>query len=947
MSPPDIAGSGVGALKSSRQDGIHVPGRGASSFNGCGVLHSLLRHLLTSRCRLGGFSRSLLAWQFAPCNSEATGNTDLFPMPLPYPEVFRDNAGSPRHDMALKKGVVAVVIVLNFLFLHRPKSFGDACGGQKRLSKRQWEAVRRMERFVRAWTEVSLITPEIMGRTSAKVESLETMLAELSECASALAKSGVDYFPAPNRPDKPGKVVAPPETKGKVQVSEKFSTFKQVDASRLSFVGRPEFDPTPYLDPLSRKIFNDPLSCRADPNSCPIKPPKLRVHSSREQKAKLFALLDASDRLRIHLPEEVVPLYGSGLFAVPKDLEKDRLILDSRGANLLESPPQRWIRSLGSAEVLCRISLEPEEMLVASGNDLRDFYYLFKATPARSRRNVLVGPMHPSELSHLNALKPHHHSAREVYGALGSLAMGDSQAVELAQSCHLGLGLQSNVVTADNLLTMYKPVPRTATMVGLVIDDFVALSKVPSACEGKKESEGAMRADKIQQAYEDVRLIPNKKKAFRDEVQSSFWGADVDGREGLVRGSLKRAIPLAGIILRLVKIGHCSGDLMQVIVGSVISLFLFRRRFLCLLDSCFESYRGLPMDEIYALSGRCKSDLLMVASLLPMAATNLRACCPTTVAACDASNWGEAGVFCRIPQQIGKELIRHTLRKSVWTRLLGPTQALLRSHGMLPEEEELPEQDDVFKCNPLWTCLAEALNYKLLFAKKKRGNRHINIGEVRAALRTEKLLALKHTSSRILLGSDSQVTLGSLVKGRSSSPAINEELSRSLPWMVALDSYLELMYYNTKVNRADDPTRGKEIAGAVSELPEWWSDLAAGKFQKFDIWLFEHGLDDQKLSGLPCFSELCGDVSPPGILPSYLQQEGTGDPAPERYEDAKSDERPAPNGSFDQGSELRVRPLPASTSPARLPRETVNSGRSQRRSPVPPSAQLLWGVSRN
>ena len=353
------------------------------------------------------------------------------------------------------------------------------------------------------------------------------------------------------------------------------------------------------------------------------------------------------------------------------------------------------------------------------------------------------------------------------------------------------------------------------------------------------------------------------------------------------------------------------------------------------------------MDEIYALSGHCKSDLLMVASLLPMAATNLRACCPTTVAACDASNWGEAGVFCRIPQQIGKELIRHTLRKSVWTRLLGPTQALLRSHGMLPEEEELPEQDDVFKCNPLWTCLAEALNYKLLFAKKKRGNRHINIGEVRAALRTEKLLALKHTSSRILLGSDSQVTLGSLVKGRSSSPAINEELSRSLPWMVALDSYLELMYYNTKVNRADDPTRGKEIAGAVSELPEWWSDLAAGKFQKFDIWLFEHGLDDQKLSGSPCFSELCGDVSPPGILPSYLQQEGTGDPAPERYEDAKSDERPAPNGSFDQGSELRVRPLPASTSPARLPRETVNSGRSQRRSPVPPSAQLLWGVSRN
>ena len=183
-------------------------------------------------------------------------------------------------------------------------------------------------------------------------------------------------------------------------------------------------------------------------------------------------------------------------------------------------------------------------------------------------------------------------------------------------------------------------------------------------------------------------MIPNKKKAFRDEVDTSFWifwGVDLGGKEGLVRGSLKRAVPLAGIILRLVKVGHCSGELMQVIVGSVIAFFLFRRRFLCLLDPCFDSYRGLPIDEVYALSGACKSDLLMIAALLPMAATNLRARCPSAVAACEASNWGEAGVICKMPRRVGKEMIRHTLRKSVWTRLLGPTQALLRSHGVLPE----------------------------------------------------------------------------------------------------------------------------------------------------------------------------------------------------------------------------------------------------------------------
>jgi hypothetical protein len=56
------------------------------------------------------------------------------------------------------------------------------------------------------------------------------------------------------------------------------------------------------------------------------------------------------------------------------------------------------------------------------------------------------------------------------------------------------------------------------------------------------------------------------------------------------------------------------------------------------------------MDEIFPLAGRCKSDLLLIAALLPMAATNLRASPPEHVAASDVSNWGEAGVISKIPR---------------------------------------------------------------------------------------------------------------------------------------------------------------------------------------------------------------------------------------------------------------------------------------------------------
>ena len=61
---------------------------------------------------------------------------------------------------------------------------GDAFGGRRKLNRCQLEAVRRIEKFLQAWIEVSPITPEVMGRTSGKVESLEEMLTELHEHGS-------------------------------------------------------------------------------------------------------------------------------------------------------------------------------------------------------------------------------------------------------------------------------------------------------------------------------------------------------------------------------------------------------------------------------------------------------------------------------------------------------------------------------------------------------------------------------------------------------------------------------------------------------------------------------------------------------------------------------------------------------------------------------------------
>lgn len=284
-------------------------------------------------------------------------------MPIPYPEVFEKRKETSSARQASKQIIVMLVIVLNYLYLNRPRSVASSLLPKQKLTKEQWEGVRKLESYVEAWTTVSPIGPAEMGRTAAKMEDLESLLSELEVKASGLV-SQEGYFPKPRSPARGGD---PQKAEGFATGVKlggtSLTTFKEIDSQRLSFAGRPSFDPSPYLDPQSRRIFQDPLSTRDPITPATRRPPRLRVHCSKAEKIKLFELLDASDRLSFHAAEEVTPAYGSGLFAVTKSLVKDRMILDSRGANLLEAPPCRWIKSLASSELLTHYLLEDDEEL--------------------------------------------------------------------------------------------------------------------------------------------------------------------------------------------------------------------------------------------------------------------------------------------------------------------------------------------------------------------------------------------------------------------------------------------------------------------------------------------------------------------------------------------------------------------------------------------------------
>ena len=175
---------------------IRVPGARASTYVGRSVLNSFLRHLMRSRSRVGAFARSFCCQTFDRAMTHDTAFRGLFPVPIPYPEALCRGARDDARRLCEKKAICAVVIVLNYLHLGRPRECSKELLMRRPLSKIQWDGVRRLEFLMKAWLDVSPVDANSMGRIAGKVESLEDSLKALEKAAQSLDQHGRDYFSA-------------------------------------------------------------------------------------------------------------------------------------------------------------------------------------------------------------------------------------------------------------------------------------------------------------------------------------------------------------------------------------------------------------------------------------------------------------------------------------------------------------------------------------------------------------------------------------------------------------------------------------------------------------------------------------------------------------------------------------------------------------------------------
>ena len=397
-----------------------APGTTASTVRVHALLNSFPRWLLRIPCGLQRFLRSILA---SPgCADDPTSSTSsVWPMPLPYPEVFRSGA-STVSDCPLKRLVSLEVAAFDWLCLNLPDAAPCSLRIGARLSARQWTVVKKMMQLVVDGNTPEFVTATDMGRAAVKMEKFQDRIAVLARSLAEVHDVERPYFSEKHsRPEafegslRCGQVCG--ETEAGVE-----SVAKPLVADRLKFANEP-FDPRRFFDDSTLDLYDYPLSHGHDPEQLPA-PPQVKVRASRKEKLELFRKMARCSMIQPVEPGTFPDRYRSGLFAVPKDAEKDRMVLDGRPANLVDRGQTKWSKAMASSTVLSQMHIEADKVLVMAGEDLKDFFYQFLVNEERTSRNALAGDLSLDEAAYVfgpGFQWPH----GRVSVGLATLAMGD------------------------------------------------------------------------------------------------------------------------------------------------------------------------------------------------------------------------------------------------------------------------------------------------------------------------------------------------------------------------------------------------------------------------------------------------------------------------------------------------------------------------------------------
>ena len=748
-------------------------------------LYFCLRHPKLESPNSSKFFRHMTWFERVQCDLPERSGDDvrLFPCALPYPEVLRLETAvdeiEARQIWAMQL-LNTFIAWSNFVVLGCPDG---ACAPQVTY-RSACEARSFADRLLREAIEFA--SPDLVTGRLTCAGKRATVEALLEQVGSFAAAGYIDP----------------------VQVDSASSTALPVTAERVAVPERAgRVDPLEWLPEAQARVVADLEGLRKEPHlweeichACH------RVPEGGE--AELAQKLLDTD-MAVLVPEHELPrdrrgkLMQGGLFCVEKNAQEDRLIFDRRPENAT-MPRLEWA-ALPSAACFARMLLEPCQYLRASGDDLRNFYYMLRLPPNWVRFNSVGRRVdsHVVEQHGLDPAVPH----RLCFRVLG---MGDRNGCAIAQATHEAILKSVGLLDPQETLAYGRTVPAGDLWQGVYLDDLLIASRQtladPVPLDGTfippiaQASDPDMVLTKAAEAgYEKANLERALHKSFRALTQFKAWGGEIDGVKGRAGAPKEVRRQVWYLISLVVAQGWASKAVLQKINGFLAFAFQFRRELFCLQHHVYHFVSEMHATKWVRLPGFVIDELRSLSIHLVFAEWNMRRRVSSSVLATDATPTTGGAVRADAPEPLVKELWRRS-------EIRGAPVRLDRSDDA--DMTEAPIETSHFAS----TC-GECLPWSEVARYTFRETSHINLQEARALRREVCKLASKFESGgqiQVCLN-DSMVCVCAFAKGRSSSRKLNNILRGLLPCLILGDVVLALLWVETESNFADHPSRFRPL----------------------------------------------------------------------------------------------------------------------------------------
>lgn len=512
--------------------------------------------------------------------------------------------------------------------------------------------------------------------------------------------------------------------------------YRDLNPDRLVLFGKGGFDATGYLsDPLVMP-YREPAVLAFD-NAVGVHVP---IRDSQETIAQLAALWDKQGLLMIH-KEAVDPSRYVRIFNAFKSSDIDRQIGDRRSANSLEARISEFGPScrLPAGSDFSELSINPKkETLVICITDRKDFYHQFWTSRRKALANT-VGPGIPCHLVEqcnsytlFSLVSSRRRYNREKHGdmlhgaqtgvgldphlchvAFRSILQGDHCGVDIATESHMQLLQSGGLLLPESTLIATSPLRSPTLCQGLVIDDYFAIS-VESASADPSSSEAFRSYQTSQEIYDRFQLLGSPHKDILAEHSGRVIGAWINSSSdtrarGLatVSAPAQKRLGLSHVSLKVAQLPATTDVLHLCLVGGWASVMGFRRPTYSLFNKAYNLVDTAKYNpnrpRIIGLSRAVANELVLAAVLHPLMMTDIGCKYHPFVLATDASSKRGAICSCQVEPTTAEVLWKTSKSKGSYTRLLSPSEELLRRLGIHEETclEDSTEDIDVSPSRPL------------------------------------------------------------------------------------------------------------------------------------------------------------------------------------------------------------------------------------------------------